>query len=542
MRGEPEDDGTVDLFIIGGGINGCGIARDAAGRGMSVALAEMNDLASATSSASTKLFHGGLRYLEYFEFRLVREALLERETLLRAMPHISWPMRFVLPYAPDMRFDTTTPTSRLLGVFMPWTKGRRPAWLIRLGLLMYDNLGGRKLLPPTSSVDLKRDPAGLPLQDRFTSAYEYSDCWIEDSRLVALNARDAADRGARIMTRTRVVSAERTGDLWTVALEDRETGERHAMRARFLVNAGGPWVGEIIRGTIRLNSTEGVRLVRGSHIVTKRLFDHDKCYFFQGTDGRIIFAIPYETDFTLIGTTDAEHDDPDMKPVCTEAERDYLCAFASGYFRKPVTPEDVVWSYSGVRPLYDDGATSATAATRDYTLKVESAGGAPVLNIFGGKITTYRRLAESALAKIAPSFPGTPGPWTAGVPLPGGDFPVDGFEDLVSALGAAHPWLDARTARRLVRAYGSEATDIVGDAADAAGMGRDFGAGLTAREVEWLMDREYARQADDVVWRRSKLGLRMSPDQIADLDGWMRARRQDRAAPDTARRAEGGRK
>ncbi len=539
MRGETDSDGIFDLLIIGGGINGCGIARDAAGRGLSVALAEMDDLASATSSASTKLFHGGLRYLEYFEFRLVREALLERETLLRAMPHISWPMRFVLPYAPDMRFDTTTPTSRLLGVVMPWTRGRRPAWLIRLGLLMYDNLGGRKLLPPTSDVDLSRDPAGKALQDRFTRAYEYSDCWIEDSRLVALNARDAAARGARIMTRTRVLSAERTGDLWSVVLEDRGTETTRTVRARFLVNAGGPWVGEIIRGTIRLNSTEGVRLVRGSHIVTRRLFDHDKCYFFQGTDGRIIFAIPYETDFTLIGTTDAEHGDPDVKPVCTEAERDYLCAFASGYFKKPVTPDDVVWSYSGVRPLYDDGATSATAATRDYTLKVESAGGAPVLNIFGGKITTYRRLAEAALAKIAPHFPDMPGAWTAGVPLPGGDFPVDGFEALVAALAAAHPWLDARTARRLARAYGTEAAEIVGDARDAAGMGRDFGAGLTAREVAWLMDREFARSAEDVVWRRSKLGLRMSADQIADLDGWMSAPHDAAGVPDAGRRVPG---
>ena len=539
MPDESEAEAIVDLFIIGGGINGCGIARDAAGRGLSVALAEMNDLASATSSASTKLFHGGLRYLEYFEFHLVREALHERETLLRAMPHISWPMRFVLPYAPDMRFDASTPTSRLLGVFMPWTRGRRPAWLIRLGLLMYDSLGGRKLLPPTSKLDLKRDPAGMPLQDRFTRAYEYSDCWIEDSRLVALNARDAAERGARIMTRTKVVSAERAGEVWTVELEDRETGERREVRARFLVNAGGPWVGEIIRGTIRLNSTEGVRLVRGSHIVTKRLFDHDKCYFFQGSDGRIIFAIPYETDFTLIGTTDAEHEDPDAKPVCTEAERDYLCAFASGYFRKPVTPDDVVWSYSGVRPLYDDGAKSATAATRDYTLKVESDGGAPVLNIFGGKITTYRRLAEGALEKIAPFFPDMRGAWTAGVALPGGDFPVDGFEDLLASLVAAHPWLEPRTARRLVRAYGSEAMEIIGDAADAAGMGRDFGAGLTACEVDWLMDREYARTAEDVVWRRSKLGLRLTADQIADLDGWMSARHDAGAVVDSARQARG---
>ncbi|MEO1577641.1 MAG: FAD-dependent oxidoreductase, partial [Pseudomonadota bacterium] len=304
-----------DVFIIGGGINGCGIARDAAGRGLKVGLAEMNDLASATSSSSTKLFHGGLRYLEYFEFRLVREALMEREILLRAMPHISWPMRFVLPYHRDMRFENDTPTSKLLSFVMPWMKGRRPAWLIRLGLFLYDNLGGRKILPGTSTVFLKGRAEGAPLQERFEMAYEYSDCWVEDSRLVVLNARDAAMRGADVMTRTRVVSADRRDGYWEVVLE--AGGAQRTVTAGMLVNAGGPWVGDIIRNTVRSNATEGVRLVRGSHIVTRRLFDHDKCYFFQGTDGRIIFAIPYEGDFTLIGTTDAEHTDPSQKPECT---------------------------------------------------------------------------------------------------------------------------------------------------------------------------------------------------------------------------------
>ncbi len=300
-------DTVTDLFIIGGGINGCGIARDATGRGLSVTLAEMNDLASATSSSSTKLFHGGLRYLEYFEFRLVREALIEREVLLSAMPHISWPMRFVLPYHKDMRFESETPTSKLLSLFMPWMKGRRPAWLIRLGLFMYDNLGGRKILPGTSTVDLRSAPEGAPLENRFEKAYEYSDCWIEDSRLVVLNARDAAARGAEILTRTKVQSARSEDGLWHIETVNAETGETRAHKARMLVNAGGPWVGDIIQTKVRVNSREGVRLVRGSHIVTKRLYDHDKCYFFQGTDGRIIFSIPYETDFTLIGTTDAEH-------------------------------------------------------------------------------------------------------------------------------------------------------------------------------------------------------------------------------------------
>ena len=511
---------TVDLFVIGGGINGCGIARDAAGRGLSVVLAEMNDLASATSSASTKLFHGGLRYLEYFEIRLVREALIERETLLRAMPHISWPMRFVLPYHKDMRFEGATPTSKILNVVMPWMKGRRPAWLIRFGLFLYDNLGGRQILPGTTTVDLIKDPVGQPLQSKFKSAYEYSDCWIEDSRLVVLNARAAQALGAQIMTRTKVLSAHQVDGQWDVSVEN-EHGQQ-TIRARMIVNAGGPWVGDIIHNTVRLNSSEGVRLVRGSHIVTKRLFDHDKCYFFQGTDGRIIFAIPYETDFTLIGTTDADHPSPSEKPFCTDAEQDYLCAFASEYFKKPVLRTDIVWTYSGVRPLYDEGAASATAATRDYTLKVDTSAGAPVLNVFGGKITTYRRLAETALEKIGPVLGVTKGAWTAGVPLPGGDFPVGDVARLQAELTALYPFVNDFMARRLIRAYGTEARTVLGDAKTAADLGNDFGATLTAREVMWLMTREFARTAEDVVWRRNKLGLRLTAAQIGVLGDWMK--------------------
>ena len=406
----------TDLLIIGGGVNGCGIARDAAGRGLSVTLAEMADLAQATSSASTKLFHGGLRYLEYFEFRLVREALIEREVLLHAMPHIAWPMRFVLPYHPDQRFEGETPTSKLLARAMPWTRGRRPAWLIRLGLALYDGLGGRKVLPGARTLDLRDDPAGRPLKPRFERAFEYSDCWIEDSRLVALNARDAAERGAEILTRTEVVRAEREGGHWRVTLRDRDDGAVIERRARVLVNASGPWVGRIVSGALRMNAAEGVRLVRGSHIVTRRLYDHDRCYFFQGRDGRIIFAIPYETDYTLIGTTDAEHADPAEPAVCTPQERDYLLAFASEYFAEPVTREDIVWTYSGVRPLYDDGASSATAATRDYVLKLDrgpGGDGPALLNVFGGKITTYRRLAEAAIARIGEALPVAHGVWTA---------------------------------------------------------------------------------------------------------------------------------
>ena len=522
---------TVDLFIIGGGINGCGIARDASGRGLSVVLAEQGDLAQATSSASTKLFHGGLRYLEYFEFRLVREALKERETLLVAMPHICWPMRFVLPYHPDMRFEGETPTGKLMSTFMPWMKGRRPAWLIRLGLFMYDQLGGRKILPATRTLDLTIDPAGKPLQKRFARAYEYSDCWIEDSKLVSLNARDAAQRGARIMTRTRVVSAARDGDLWRVTTEGPLGKVTHSARA--LVNAGGPWVEDIIRNVTRINSSEAVRLVRGSHIVTRKLYDHDRCYFFQGTDGRIIFAIPYEQDFTLIGTTDKDHKGAPSDAICTDEERDYLLNFASQYFAKPVTRDDVVWTYSGVRPLYNDGASSATAATRDYVLSLDQ-NGAPLLNVFGGKITTHRRLAEGALAKLAPFFPAAKPAWTARVPLPGGDFPHTGVAALTQSLQARYPFLTPKWAGRLIRAYGSEAATLLGEASTAAALGEDFGATLTEAEVRWLMTREFAMEAADIVWRRTKLGLRLSAAQIARLDDFMATAKSQRAVSPAA--------
>lgn len=516
---------TYDLFVIGGGINGCGIARDAAGRGMQVALAEMNDLAGATSSASTKLFHGGLRYLEYFEFNLVRHALEEREVLLKAMPHISWPMRFVLPFHKDMRFENSTPTSRILNMVMPWMKGRRPAWLIRFGLFLYDHLGGRKILPATRTLKLSGSPEGAPLVERFEKAFEYSDCWVEDSRLVVLNARDAQLRGAQIFIRTKVVSANRIDGLWEIDLENTQTGERETVKSRMLINAAGPWVGDIIQQKIRLNSSENVRLVKGSHIVTKRLYDHDKCYFFQGTDGRIIFAIPYETDFTLIGTTDADHSDVSVTPTCSDAEKSYLIDFANQYFKTPISSQDVVWSYSGVRPLYDDGAQSASAATRDYVLTVNKEDGqAPVLNIFGGKITTYRVLAQDALAKVKAFFPDMKDNWTAGQPLPGGDFAVDDFDTLVTALHRDFSFLTERWAKRLIRAYGTEARHILGDAKTAIDLGEDFGATLTQSEVEWLIDKEFACTADDIVWRRSKLGLRLSPEQITHLDVWIHRR------------------
>jgi glycerol-3-phosphate dehydrogenase len=490
-----------DLAVIGGGVNGCGIARDAAGRGMNVLLCEQGDLASATSSASTKLFHGGLRYLEFYEFLLVRKALIEREILWRAMPHISWPLRFVLPHH----------------------KGLRPAWLLRLGLFIYDHLGGRKLLPPTRTLDLTTGPLGAPLKKGFRKGFEYSDCWVEDARLVVLNARDAAARGAEVLTRTRCDAATRQGGLWHVVLYNVETGAERTIRARALVNAGGPWVEEIIRGRVRENTSDKIRLVRGSHVVTRKLFDHDQPYIFQQSDGRIIFAIPYETDFTLIGTTDHDHDGDPGEAVCTPEEVDYLCKAASEYFAKPIVVEDVVWTYSGVRPLYDDGATSATQATRDYVLTVvDRDGTAPLLNIFGGKITTYRKLAEGAMAKLAPYFQELGADWTAGVPLPGGDFPVDGVAALTARLRERYPLLDASFAQRLVRAYGTEAVEILGDATSLDDLGQCFGWNLTEREVRWLMTREWARNADDVLWRRSKLGLRLSKAERDALDGWMR--------------------
>jgi len=511
-----------DLFIIGGGVNGCGIARDAAGRGMRVGIAEMNDLGSATSSASTKLFHGGLRYLEFLEFRLVREALVERETLLRAMPHISWPMRFVLPYSTNMRFESSTPVSRIVTAIMPWLKARRPAWLIRLGLFLYDHLGGRELLPGTKTLDLRTDAAGKALKPEFRRAFEYSDCWIEDSRLVILNARDAMRHGATIMPRTRVVSARREAGSWVITLCD-DTAEWQ-VRARMLVNAAGPWAETVIKGVVGQNSSDHIRLVRGSHIVTRRLFDHDRSYFLQGTDGRIIFAIPYEQDFTLIGTTDKDQPDAATPPVCTEEESDYLCDFASQYFARPVTKEDIVWRFSGVRPLYDDGAGSATAATRDYVLKTDDTDNVPLLNIFGGKITTYRKLAEAAMAEIAPRLENRHGPWTAGAPLPGGDFAVAEVAALIADLRRQYPFLDAAWARRLVRAYGTDAFEILGSASSMDQLGENFGATITAAELDWVMAHEWVATSDDFLWRRSKLGLVVTDSEAAAIDDYVRGR------------------
>ena len=497
-------DTSYDLAVIGGGVNGCGIARDAAGRGYRVLLCEQDDLASGTSSAATKLIHGGLRYLEHREFRLVREALMEREVLWGIAPHIIWPLRFVLPYQ----------------------KGLRPAWLLRLGLLIYDNLGGRKKLPPTRTLDLRVDPAGAPLKPgRFSKGFEYSDCWVEDSRLVALNARDAADRGAAILTRTRAVAAARDADGWTLTLQDRATRETRTVRAAAVVNAAGPWVGQVLNNTLGQNTAAKVRLVQGSHIVVRKLYDHERCYFFQNPDGRIFFAIPYETDFTLIGTTDRDYEGDPADVRATSEEIGYICRSASEYFARPVTEDDVVWSYSGVRPLYDKGDGQAQAATRDYVLDLDAGSGrAPLLSVFGGKLTTYRKLAEHALELMVPHLPAesTAGAlgagWTGREPLPGGDFPVDGFEALVAEIRARWSFLAPAHARRLARHYGTAARAILGDARSAADLGRDFGATLTEAELDHLVTREWARTAADVAWRRTKLGLRLTPAEMAALD------------------------
>jgi glycerol-3-phosphate dehydrogenase len=500
---------TFDIAIIGGGINGCGIARDAAGRGWSVFLCEQGDLGGATSSASTKLIHGGLRYLEYREFGLVRKALREREVLWGIAPHIIWPLRFVLPYQ----------------------KGLRPAWVLRLGLYLYDHLGGRRRLPPTRTLDLATDPAGLPLKPGFARAFEYSDCWVEDSRLVVLNARDAADRGAVIAPRTACVGAERVDGAWHISVEDAH-GQR-TIRARTLINAAGPWVDRVLGMVLRGGARARTRLVKGSHIVVRRLFDHDRSYIFQNTDGRIFFAIPYEHDFTLIGTTDADYQGDPADVSVSSTEIAYLCHAASAYFRNEVTPDKVAWSYAGVRPLYDDGASEAQAATRDYVLDVDvSAGAAALLTVFGGKITTYRKLAEAALARLQTHLPpatANAAGWTAAAPLPGGDF-AD-FEAEVAASARRYPFLPDGTARRLVRAYGTRIADVIGPADSMAGLGRIIGADLTEAEIAYLISAEWAVTAADIVWRRTKLGLRLSAAELADLESTLLARRATSGQP-----------
>ncbi len=484
-----------DLAVIGGGVNGVGIARDAAGRAAKVLLLEAGDLACGTSSASTKLIHGGLRYLEHYEFALVRESLAERETLWRIAPHIIWPLRFVLPH----------------------TKGLRPAWLLRLGLFLYDHIGGRKRLQATTTIDLRKHPAGAPLKPGFRIGFEYSDGWVDDARLVVLNAMDAALNSAEVRVRSTLTSARREADGW---LLETPSG---SFRARALVNAAGPAVLDVLRLAGEAPDYQ-MRLVRGSHIVVPRLFDHAYAYFFQLPDGRIFFAIPYERDFTLIGTTDADHAGPLTDVHASEAEITYLCEAASTYFAHAVTPANVVWSYAGVRPLIDDGSGRPEAATRGYRLELsEESEGAPLLSVYGGKITTYRHLAEEAVDMLAGRLPALSGPaWTKTPPLPGGDFPIDGAAALKADLAARYPFLGAADLDRIAKAYGTRARVWLGEAKRWDDLGQSFGAGLSAAEVEYLRREEWAVTAEDILWRRSKLGLRLDAQQQAALTDYLR--------------------
>jgi len=494
-----------DVLVVGGGINGAGIARDLAGRGWKVVLVEQDDLTAHTSSASTKLIHGGLRYLEYFEFGLVRKALQEREGLLRSAPHIMWPLRFVMPHDAAMR----------------------PAWMIRAGLFLYDHLARREVLPGSTGVDLRSNPLGAPLQPRFTRGFVYSDGWVDDARLVVLNAIDARERGAEIHTRTRCVRALRGESTWTATLRDAAGNERH-LTARALVNAAGPWAEAFLRGVAQPAHGErlagkSLRLVKGSHIVVPRLFDHDHAYILQNPDKRIIFAIPYEGQFTLIGTTDVEHEGDPARAAIGAGEVAYLCEQASRYFVKPVRESDVRWSYSGVRPLLDDGADAA-AVTRDYQLETR-ADGAPLLSVWGGKITTFRKLAEEAAAELGHLLGQSRAAWTHGVPLPGGDLsawigpplrPDHDFERFVQALTERTPLVAPALACRLARAYGSRVERVL-----VRGLGAEVVPGLHEGELRYLCEEEWAQSADDVLWRRSKLGLHLDAAQRRRIADWL---------------------
>jgi glycerol-3-phosphate dehydrogenase len=504
-----------DLLVVGGGINGAGVARDAAGRGLSVLLVEQDDLASHTSSSSTKLIHGGLRYLEYNEFGLVRKALQERETLLRAAPHIIWPLRFVMPHMPNLR----------------------PAWLIRAGLFLYDHLARRELLPGSRGITMRRHVAGEPLIDSIKRGFVYSDGWVDDARLVVLNALDAAERGATVLTRTKLVGAKRAGGQWHAELE-RPDRSRLAVRAGAIVNAAGPWVAQLLSDVLGQEAKHSIRLVKGSHIVTRRLFEHDHAYIFQNPDKRIIFAIPYERDFTLIGTTDVEYRGDPAQVGIDDDETRYLCESINRYFKKKISPADVCWTFSGVRPLLEDSqAENASAVTRDYRLELDAGeGAAPLLSVFGGKITTYRKLAEEALDVLGGVLDVPSRAWTANVPLPGGDIAGAKFETFAQSFASEHPWLPAELARRYARAYGTRAARVLAGAKSLAELGRELAPGLYERELVYLRETEWACCAYDVLWRRSKLGLHVAPGSIdavrAAVDEWFaQASQASRHAP-----------
>lgn len=491
---------TLDLLIIGGGVNGTGIARDAAGRGLSVMLVEQGDLAGATSSKATKLIHGGLRYLEYYEFRLVAEALAEREVLLRIAPHIIWPLEFVLPHE----------------------KHLRPAWMIRMGLFLYDHIGGRSTLPKSHGVKLLPHGYGAGLKPEFAKGFTYSDAWVDDARLVVLNARSAVAHGATVLPHTRLLSAHREGGVWQAQIKDQTTGVEQTVAARILVNAGGPWVKSLLDHELKIASPGKVRLVKGSHIVVPRIHARRHAFILQIPDGRIMFMIPYEREFTLIGTTDVTVDEDQMNPQISADETTYLCAAASRYTAKAITPADVVWSYSGVRPLYDDGSANPSAVTRDYQLLVdagESEAEPPLLSVFGGKLTTYRKLAEHALEKLE-KWVGPPRPWTGTEALPGGDFGDSDFRALLEELEQEFPRLPGAWMRRLLRRHGTLAREIIGDAVDEADLGERFGGGLYECELKYLVKNEWARDPKDVLWRRTKCGLHMTQQERLRVAEW----------------------
>jgi len=503
---------TYDIAIIGGGINGCGIARDAAGRGLDVYLCEKGDLGGATSCASTKLLHGGLRYLEHYEFKLVREALQERERLWAIAPHFVRPLRFVLPYMPGMRAK----------------------WQLRLGLFVYDHIGGRARLPGTVAVRLAGNTLGEGLAPSLKTGFEYSDCWVEDNRLVVMNAKAASEMGAVIETRTAMTAGKRDGDGWSITVA--RGSHQRTIRARTLINAAGPWANDIVSRTAGRPARGKVRLVQGSHIVVTKLYAHDRCFIFQNGDGRIVFTIPYEGDYTLVGTTDRDFDGDIDRFSATEHEKSYLCDAVSRCFDKPLTTADIVWSYSGVRPLYDDGASAAQKATRDYVIEVDEEGGIGLVSIFGGKITTYRRLAESVMERLRPLLSedrakavAQRAGWTGRVSLPGGDFAIDAFDERLRALGKRYPFLPGEQLKRLFTYYGTRVPQVLGNAKAICDLGRAFGAGLTEAEVDYLVREEWAETADDIVFRRSKLGLRMRPEEIIALDRFLEGKRQSLA-------------
>ncbi|MGS4946075.1 glycerol-3-phosphate dehydrogenase [Meridianimarinicoccus sp. RP-17] len=488
----------VDLFVIGGGINGAGIARDAAGRGLSVVLAEKDDLAEGTSSRSGKLVHGGLRYLEYYEFRLVREALIEREILMRNAPHIIWPMRFVLPHSP---MD-------------------RPAWLVRLGLFLYDNLGGRKKLPGTRTLDLRRDPEGAAIKDKYTRGFEYSDCWVDDARLVILNAVDAAERGATVLTRSPCTSARREDGKWRVTTTDSLTGETRVFEPKVLVNAAGPWVTDVVTRVAGSNSTRNVRLVKGSHIIVPKFWKGENAYLVQNHDKRVIFINPYERDKALIGTTDIAYEGRAEDVTADESEVQYLIDAVNRYFKEELTRDDVLTTFSGVRPLFDDGQGNPSAVTRDYVFDLDETGGAPLLNIFGGKITTFRELAERGMHRIAKFFPGMKKDWTHKAALPGGDMKKADYEAFRNRIKQDYPWMPRALRQHYGRLYGTRIDMIAGGADSLDGLGRHFGGNLYEAEVNYLLQHEWARTAEDILWRRTKHRLHLSDAEQAAFADW----------------------